>query len=83
MANGLSAMVVQAETVPRSSTRRSWRAGAALAAVEETGRDALTEMRRLLGVLRRDGDGLELAPQPGLAEAGGAHGAHPGQRAST
>lgn len=68
VANGLSAMVVQAETVPRTINSGDLvRAGAALAAVEETGRDALTEMRRLLGVLRRDGDGLELAPQPGLA----------------
>jgi signal transduction histidine kinase len=38
----------------------------AFAAIEETGRDALAEMRRLLGVLRREGDGPELAPQPGL-----------------
>jgi signal transduction histidine kinase len=67
VANGLSAMVVQAEGVPRAiATGEAPRAGAALAAVEETGRDALTEMRRLLGVLRRDGDGAELAPQPGL-----------------
>jgi signal transduction histidine kinase len=67
VANGLSAMVVQAETVPRVLASGD-RAGAtaALVAVEETGRDALTEMRRLLGVLRRDGDGVELAPQPGL-----------------
>jgi signal transduction histidine kinase len=67
VANGLSAMVVQAEIVPRTvGSGDLVRAGAALAAVEETGRDALTEMRRLLGVLRRDGDGPELAPQPGL-----------------
>ena len=67
VANGLSAMVVQAEIVPRTVDSGDLvRAGAALAAVEETGRDALTEMRRLLGVLRRDGDGPELAPQPGL-----------------
>jgi signal transduction histidine kinase len=67
VANGLSAMVVQAETVPRTIDSGDLvRAGAALAAVEETGRDALTEMRRLLGVLRRDDDGLALAPQPGL-----------------
>jgi signal transduction histidine kinase len=67
VANGLSAMVVQAETVPRAvDVGEFTRAGTALAAVEETGRDALTEMRRLLGVLRRDDDGLELAPQPGL-----------------
>ena len=68
VANGLSAMVIQAEAVPRAlATGDSERAGAALAAVETTGREALTEMRTLLGVLRRDGDGLELAPQPGLA----------------
>jgi signal transduction histidine kinase len=67
VANGLSAMVVQAETVPRTVDSGDLvRAGAALAAVEETGRDALIEMRRLLGVLRRDDDGLALAPQPGL-----------------
>jgi signal transduction histidine kinase len=67
VANGLSAMVVQAETVPRAlAVGDSGGARVALAAVEETGRDALTEMRRLLGVLRRDGEGPELAPQPGL-----------------
>jgi signal transduction histidine kinase len=68
VANGLSAMVVQAETVPRTLDAGDFvGARTAFAAVEETGRDALTEMRRLLGVLRRDGDGPELAPQPGLA----------------
>ena len=35
--------------------------------IEETGRDALAEMRRLLGVLRHDDEVAELAPQPGLA----------------
>lgn len=68
VANGLSAMVIQAEAVPRAlAAGDSPRAGAALAAVETTGREALTEMRTLLGVLRRDGGGLELAPQPGVA----------------
>jgi signal transduction histidine kinase len=68
VANGLSAMVVQAEAVPRAlSSGDRGGAGVALAAIEETGRDALTEMRRLLGVLRRDGDGAQLTPQPGLA----------------
>ena len=38
----------------------------ALGRVEQAGRTALMEMRRLLGAMRRDGDGLELAPQPGL-----------------
>jgi signal transduction histidine kinase len=67
VANGLSAMVVQAETVPRAfAAADPAGAGAALASIEATGRDALTEMRRLLGVLRREDDGAELAPQPGL-----------------
>ena len=68
VANGVSAMVVQAEAVPRLvSAGDTPRAGEALAVIETTGRDALAEMRRLLGVLRRDGASRELAPQPGLA----------------
>ncbi len=38
----------------------------ALRGVEQAGRTALTEMRRLLSAMRRDGDDLELMPQPGL-----------------
>ena len=68
VANGVSAMVVQAEAVPRVLERgESARAAESLAVIEETGRDALVEMRRLLGVLRRDGEGPALQPQPGLA----------------
>jgi signal transduction histidine kinase len=68
VANGVSAMVIQAEAVPRLlEADDTASAELALAAVEETGRDALGEMRRLLGVLRREDEGLALAPQPGLA----------------
>ncbi len=42
------------------------RADAALAVVEDTGRAAMQEMRRMLGVLRADADQPTLAPQPGL-----------------
>jgi signal transduction histidine kinase len=38
----------------------------ALEGVERTGRAALTEMRRLLGAMRPDGQDAELSPQPGL-----------------
>ncbi|MBV9946723.1 MAG: hypothetical protein JOZ69_07745 [Myxococcales bacterium] len=70
VANGVSAMVVQAEAVPRLlKGDDSAAAPQALAVIEETGRDALTEMRRLLGVLRRDDEGPVLAPQPTLARA--------------
>jgi signal transduction histidine kinase len=34
--------------------------------VEEAGRTALAEMRRLLDAMRHDGDELELVPHPGL-----------------
>jgi signal transduction histidine kinase len=72
IANGVSAMVVQAEAVPRVlKAGQSDRAAGALALIEETGRDSLAEMRRLLGVLRRAGDGPALAPQPGLGELEG------------
>jgi signal transduction histidine kinase len=68
VANGVSAMVIQAEAVPRLLDADDKRAaGLAFAAIEETGRDALSEMRRLLGVLRREDEGLALSPQPGLS----------------
>jgi len=38
----------------------------ALKNVEQAGRTALSEMRRLLNAMRRDGDELELLPHPGL-----------------
>ena len=50
----------------------------ALRSIETTGRSALTEMRRLLGVLQIDADDAEVAPQPGTrpsAVAVGADGA--------
>jgi signal transduction histidine kinase len=67
VANGVSAMVLQAEAVPRVlAGGHTARAAEAFETIEATGRDALAEMRRLLGVLRRDGQAPELAPQPGL-----------------
>jgi signal transduction histidine kinase len=35
--------------------------------IEHSGRQALAETRQLLDVMRRPGDGAELAPQPGIA----------------
>ena len=40
----------------------------ALASIESTGREALTELRRMLGVLRRHGSETPLEPQPGMAQ---------------
>jgi len=71
VANGVSAMVVQAEAVPRViAAGQMERAAESLGLIEETGRDALAEMRRLLGVLRRGDEAGDLAPQPTLDQAG-------------
>ncbi|GAB3198567.1 hypothetical protein GCM10027261_26330 [Geodermatophilus arenarius] len=45
-------------------------ARAAVAQIAATGRAALAEMHRLVGVLRTDGDRAELTPAPGLADVG-------------
>jgi signal transduction histidine kinase len=66
VAHAMSAMVVQAGGARRLATKDPERARAAFAAVEDTGREALTEIRRLLGVLRHQDDEIALAPQPSL-----------------
>jgi signal transduction histidine kinase len=69
VAHHVSMMVVQAEAGPVVVERDPSRAAGAFDAIAVTGRQALVEMRRLLGVLRGNGDGApSLAPQPGLAE---------------
>jgi signal transduction histidine kinase len=66
--HSVSVMVVQAgaERLALGEERPATRE--ALLAIERTGREALAEMSRLLGVLRKDGEGLALAPRPSLAQ---------------
>ena len=66
VAHAVSVMVLQVGAVRHRlpDTRAADRD--ALQEVERTGRTALAEMRGLLGALRRDGEGVDLAPQPGL-----------------
>ena len=59
-------MTVQAAAARRLAARDPDQARAAFAAAETTGREALTELRRLLGVLRKEDEELALAPQPSL-----------------
>jgi signal transduction histidine kinase len=66
VAHALSAMVVQASGARRLAERDPARAADAFLAAETSGRDALTEIRRLLGVLRREDEDIALAPQPSL-----------------
>ena len=69
VAHSVSEMVVQASGVRCSLTEDQERERDALRSIERIGREALTEMRRMLGVLPGGGDDqmTELAPQPGLA----------------
>jgi signal transduction histidine kinase len=66
VAHNVSLMVVQAQALAAVSDDERQRGGLDLLA--GLGRGAMAEMHRMLGVLRLDGDGAELVPQPGLAE---------------
>jgi signal transduction histidine kinase len=68
LSHSVSVMVVQAgaERLALGSGRAA--TGEALEAIEKTGRQALAEMRRLLGMLRADGEPPAHAPQPTVAE---------------
>jgi signal transduction histidine kinase len=64
--HSVSVMVVQAAAARRLVPTDPGRAREAMEAIERTGREALNEMRRLLGVLRRGDEDLALTPQPTL-----------------
>jgi signal transduction histidine kinase len=66
VAHAVSVMVLQVGAVRHKLPETLAGDADALRGVEQTGRTALTEMRRLLGAMRRDGEDVELAPQPGL-----------------
>jgi signal transduction histidine kinase len=66
LAHSVSVMTVQASAVRRLLKPEQEREREALLTVEETGRQALAEMRRMLGIMRSDHEAAALAPQPGL-----------------
>ena len=66
VAHSLSVMVLQVGAVRHRLPEVVAEDKAALTTVEQAGRTALAEMRRLLGALHDDGRDVELAPQPGL-----------------
>ena len=67
VAHNLSVMIALADGAGYMADRDPQRAAGAMEQVSQTGRHALGEMRRLLGVLRED-ESTALAPQPGLAD---------------
>ena len=66
VAHSVSTMVVQAEAGDTLLVEHPQRAGEAFVAIQTTGRQALTEMRRLLGLLRQGDRELALVPQPSM-----------------
>jgi signal transduction histidine kinase len=70
VAHSISVMTVQAGGVRRLLLPDQTREREALETIEETGREALAEMRRMLGILRQPTDEPALAPQPSMASLG-------------
>src|SRR5919107_4158905 len=71
VAHNVSVMVVQAQAAQRlTGAEQTDLRQQTLNAIETTGRQALVEMRRLLGVLRHTEAAFSLAPQPGLDDIG-------------
>jgi signal transduction histidine kinase len=69
VAHHISMIAVQAETARLTTPGLPTEGATRLLAIGDTARTALTEMRRLLGVLREDADtGVQRRPQPGLAQ---------------
>jgi signal transduction histidine kinase len=66
VAHAVSVMVLQIGAIRHKLPEAVEEDKDALKRVEQAGRTALAEMRRLLGAMRRDGDAVELGPQPGL-----------------
>jgi len=68
IAHSVSVMVVQAAAERKVLGHERQQTREVLEMIERAGRQALVELRRLLGVLRKTDDPLQLEPQPGLGE---------------
>lgn len=66
--HNLSVMVALTDAAVYAQQRSPDRATAAMVQISETGRQALTDMRRSLGVLRADEPDAERHPLPGIAQ---------------
>jgi signal transduction histidine kinase len=70
VAHSVSATVVQAEAAEEVLSRSPDSARHSLTRIQQTGREALGELRRLLGVMRSGAEDDELAPQPRIVDLG-------------
>jgi signal transduction histidine kinase len=71
LAHTVSVMLVQAGAARQVVRTAPEQAEEALLAVEATGREAMSELRSLLGVLADEDEGAGLAPQPGIGQLQG------------
>lgn len=71
VAHAVSVMVLQVGAVRHRMPEADVENRQALGNVEQAGRSALAEMRRLLGAMRRDDEEVEYVPHPGLADLPG------------
>jgi signal transduction histidine kinase len=71
VAHSVSLLVVQAESAAAVLPSDPERAATQMERVADSGRQALEELRRLLGVLRTDDPAADTGPQPSLAELPG------------
>jgi signal transduction histidine kinase len=70
IAHNVSVMVVQADGASYALDSSPERTRQALGAIAGTGRQALAEMRRMLGVLRSEDDATGVVPLPGIEQLG-------------
>ncbi|MBB4925186.1 sensor histidine kinase [Kitasatospora kifunensis] len=68
LAHAVALMVIQAEAGPLVVRADPEKAIKAFDTIADSGRDAMVQLRRVLGVLKEDGAGPVLAPQPKLPE---------------
>ncbi len=68
IAHAMTIVVVQTSALRRKLLRQQADEDEQLQMIEQTGRQALQEMRRLLGILRTEETELDLSPTPGLAD---------------
>jgi len=69
VAHSVSVMTIQAGAIEQILTKDPEKARAAASSIRQTGRQALNDLRSLLGLLRAEGPlGDTLTPQPGLSD---------------
>ena len=70
VAHGVSVMVIHAGAARQVLASAPDEAERSLLTVESTGRDVMTELRRMLGALNEDGEAAAIGPQPGIGQIG-------------